>query len=184
MRRAARRTPPCAMQGPVRPKGALLIAASTTAITLLICGWFLLRGAGSPPASFIRPESLLALAALAVAAGLLAYAAHATAVGSRRDTERRFDGIIDSVADAILSIDAQQRVVLFNAAAERMFLIDATTALGQPLARFIPDRFREAHNSHVTRFRDTGVTKRRMGSLGALSALRANGEEFPIEASI
>lgn len=126
----------------------------------------------------------LALLALLGAIGLLAYAARMLALGARRDTEVRLVGIVDSVPDAIISIDTDQRVVLFNAAAERMFGIEAAAALGQPLERFIPARFRKAHSTHVQRFQDTGVTKRRMGALGALSGLRSNGEEFPIEASI
>src|SRR5205085_6545156 len=52
------------------------------------------------------------------------------------------------------------------------------------LDRFIPERFRHTHASHIKEFGGVGVTARRMGALGDLMALRANGEEFPIEASI
>jgi PAS domain S-box-containing protein len=96
----------------------------------------------------------------------------------------RFAGIIDSAMDAIITIDEGQRVVLFNAAAERVFGCAAAEALGQPLERFIPARFRAAHAAHIRAFAETGVTSRAMGKLGELSGLRANGQEFPIEAAI
>jgi PAS domain S-box-containing protein len=92
--------------------------------------------------------------------------------------------IIASAMDAIITIDADQRVILFNSAAEKMFGIPVEEALGQPIDRFIPARFRAAHRAHVPSFGETHVTKRRMGALGAIYGLRANGEEFPVEASI
>lgn len=101
-----------------------------------------------------------------------------------RESQARFEGVIESAMDAIISIDEGQRVVLFNAAAERMFGCAAAEALGQPVDRFIPERLRAAHHSHVRTFEATGVTSRAMGKLGDLTALRSDGREFPIEASI
>jgi PAS domain S-box-containing protein len=92
--------------------------------------------------------------------------------------------IIDSAMDAIISVDGNQRVTLFNTAAERMFACTAAEAIGQPLDRFIPARFRETHRQAVEDFGRTGATSRAMGHLRPLSGLRANGEEFPLEASI
>ncbi len=86
--------------------------------------------------------------------------------------------------DAIITVDESQHVVLFNAAAERIFQCSAAEAVGGPLDRFIPERFRAAHRAHVERFDARGVTMRRMGSDMVLYGLRADGEEFPIEASI
>ena len=101
-----------------------------------------------------------------------------------RRSQQQLAGLIDSAMDAIITIDDQQRIVLFNAAAERMFLFLAEDAIGQPLDRFIPESFRAGHKHHVKEFGNTHVTRRSMGTLGALYGLRADGEEFPIEASI
>ena len=101
-----------------------------------------------------------------------------------RESKERLAGIVSSAMDAIITVDDDQRVVLFNEAAERMFGCPAAEALGQPLNRFIPERFRGAHTEHVRRFGETGGTSRAMGRLSALAALRADGTEFPIEASI
>jgi PAS domain S-box-containing protein len=101
-----------------------------------------------------------------------------------RENRARLSGIIGSAMDAIISVDARQRITIFNAAAEKMFCCPARDALGQPLDRFIPPRFREAHRGHMTAFGRTGVTSRAMGHLQPISGLRADGEEFPIEASI
>src|SRR5438128_7839123 len=85
--------------------------------------------------------------------------------------------IIASAMDAIITIDADQRIVLFNSAAEKMFRIPVDEALGQPIDRFIPARYRAAHRTHVPSFGETHATKRRMGALGALYGLRADGDE-------
>jgi len=99
-------------------------------------------------------------------------------------SEARLGGIVGSAMDAIISVNREQRIVLFNAAAEKLFGCPASAALGQALDRFIPLRFREHHRQHVEDFGSTGVTSRSMRSLSVLSAMGADGLEFPIEASI
>jgi PAS domain S-box-containing protein len=101
-----------------------------------------------------------------------------------RRSEVRLAGIIGSAMDAIIAVDANQRIVTWNAAAERMFGYSSAEAINQPLDRFIPERYRERHSTHVSAFSTTGVTTRAMGYLQPLAALRADGTEFPIEASI
>jgi PAS domain S-box-containing protein len=103
---------------------------------------------------------------------------------SQRQSEQRLAGIISSAMDAVISVDAAQNIVLFNAAAEKMFRCPAAEAIGQPLGRFIPERFRGPHAGHVRAFAEEGTSSRAMGRLCTLAALRADGEEFPMEASI
>jgi PAS domain S-box-containing protein len=96
----------------------------------------------------------------------------------------RLLGIIRSSMEAIIAIDANQRIVIFNPMAERLFCCPASEALDSPLERFVPERFRAAHATHVRQFGVTGVSDRQMGGSRVLYGLRANGNEFPIEASI
>jgi PAS domain S-box-containing protein len=100
------------------------------------------------------------------------------------ESQDRLTGILGSATDAIITVDRQQCIVLFNAAAEKMFLCTAVEALGHSIERFMPQRFRAQHASHIQRFGETGVTNRAMGALGALWGVRSDGQEFQIEASI
>jgi PAS domain S-box-containing protein len=101
-----------------------------------------------------------------------------------QENQVRLDAIIESAMDAIITVDQEQRVVLFNAAAEKMFRCPAKEAIGNSIDRFIPRRFHAAHKSHVREFGRTGITNRTMGTTSTFWALRTNNEEFPIEASI
>jgi len=92
--------------------------------------------------------------------------------------------IIQSATEPIITIDESLRIVMFNPAAERVFLCRADEAIGANLDILIPTRFRAAHSRHVDRFKQTGISERQMGLGAPLWGLRANGEEFPMEASI
>ena len=99
-------------------------------------------------------------------------------------SESRLRGILDSAMDAIITVDERQRIVIFNAAAEKVFGCPREEALGSSLSWFIPQRFRDTHGDHIQRFPETGASSRRMGGQRIVTGLRRNGEEFPIEASI
>jgi len=101
-----------------------------------------------------------------------------------RRGEARLGGIIDSAMDAIISVDEAQRVVLFNRAAEEVFGLPAAQAIGRPLDDFIPPRYREQHRRDVEAFGRTGETMRTMHTPARAAGLRADGREFPIEATI
>jgi len=102
-----------------------------------------------------------------------------------RDDEARLSAIVGSAMDAIITVNEQQVITLFNPAAEKMFRCSAGEAIGRSLERFVPHRFRAAHAGHIKKFGETHVTRRKMSSEAtALFGLRVDGEEFPIEASI
>ena len=92
--------------------------------------------------------------------------------------------LLDSAMDAIITADEEQRIVMYNRAAERIFGWPSAEALGAPLTKLIPQRFRAHHAEHVRNFSATGVTSRRMGGSSIVYARRSNGEEFPVDASI
>jgi PAS domain S-box-containing protein len=101
-----------------------------------------------------------------------------------RASEERLAAIIGTAMDAIITVDEDQRVVLFNTAAEKMFRHVASEVIGHPLERLIPERFRAAHRRHIQRFGATGETSRSMHSIPTLFGKRSDGEEFPCEATI
>jgi PAS domain S-box-containing protein len=130
----------------------------------------------------------LAVLSLAIAAvvwlGLRGDVRGAHVRAALEEREARLGAIVDSAMDAVITVDAEQRIVLFNRAAEAIFRCRRDQVIGDRLDRLLPGRFRDAHRLHVKRFGETGVTNRRMGEGPALRGLRADGEEFPLEASI
>lgn len=99
-------------------------------------------------------------------------------------TQERLTGIIESAMDAIITTDESQRIILFNAAAQSLFGYTAGDAIGMSLNLLIPERFRKYHSLLVRQFGAEGITSRRMGTQRVVTAVRKDGTEFPIEASI
>lgn len=84
-----------------------------------------------------------------------------------RASERRLAAVVESALDAIVTADATGHIVLFNAAAEQMFGVRASDALGTPVARFLPDDAEAG---------DAGFPR-------SVVARRADGRSFPAEAA-
>ncbi len=103
---------------------------------------------------------------------------------SIQQSEARMEAIVRSALDAIISVDNARHVVLFNAAAERMFGCSAAQALGKPLDQFIPPRGYETDSAAGAGAAFWLEEIPAAEPLGSLKALRSSGEEFPIEASI
>ncbi|MDP3251824.1 MAG: PAS domain-containing sensor histidine kinase [Hydrogenophaga sp.] len=86
--------------------------------------------------------------------------------------------------EAVIVVDQGQRIVMINPAGLDMFRLQREQALGMHLEQLIPERLRELHARHVEQFGLSGQVERPMGARGQVRGLRANGEEFPLEAAI
>ena len=106
------------------------------------------------------------------------------AEGELLSNQAKLSAIVDSAMDAIISIDEDQRVVLLNPAAEVIFRCNAGQVIGQPVEQFIPEWFREAHGQLIRDFANSSVSRRNVRNGGMVTGLRADGTEFPVEASI
>ncbi len=101
-----------------------------------------------------------------------------------RTSEARLAAIVSLATDAIVSVDADYRIILFNTGAERIFGYTAEEIQGQPLDLLIPERYRERHGGHLAAFAASPVAARRMGERNSIFGCRKNGEIFPAEAAI
>jgi len=104
-----------------------------------------------------------------------------TALQEAWENAARYRVLTETAMDAILTIDEHQNIVLFNAAAERMFGCSAAEVIGQPLDRLLPGSLRAAHREHVRRFHGGASA---MARDTAIFGLRADGTQFPVEVSI
>lgn len=161
------------------PDRRLTIVVASLATILTVIG-----GLGSPSSD--RELALLnrVLTVFVLWFAAVLYLKRVATQASLEKSNLRLGGILESAMDAIVTIDVDQRVLLFNPAAEVMFHCPAGKAIGRPVDEFLPQRFRNAHQEHVREFSRTRVTSRRMGTLGTVTGLRSDGTQFPAEASI
>jgi PAS domain S-box-containing protein len=101
-----------------------------------------------------------------------------------RRSESRFEGILRIAEDAIISVDFNQRILLFNQGAEGVFGYAATEVIGQPLELLMPCRFADAHRGHFEEFAKSPDISRTMAQRREVFGRRKDGREFPAEASI
>ena len=100
-----------------------------------------------------------------------------------RRGEMRLERLIDAVTDGVVTIDDEQKIVLFNRAAETMFGIDAADALGSRVDRFIS----KAATAEDPAAADDAPAHSVVALTGAFHELvgkRQNGQAFPVEASL
>ncbi len=92
--------------------------------------------------------------------------------------------ILDIAEDAIISVDEDQRITLFNQGAEKVFGYTAQEVMGQPLDVLLPSRFVEEHHRHIAEFAESPDVARKMGERREVFGRRKDQTEFSAEASI
>ena len=111
-------------------------------------------------------------------------AEHLAAQDALRESEFRLASIVDIAADAIISVDEDQIITLFNQGAERIFGYEAAEAIGKPLDVLLPPDVHDVHRDHIHQFARSPDSARRMGERSEVRGRRKSGEIFPAEASI
>jgi two-component system cell cycle sensor histidine kinase/response regulator CckA len=157
------------------------ITATLTSV-LLAAYWLLSPLHSFRVASPLHQLDLLTMLITGTAISLITGKLHSS-LRVVRFVQMRLSAILNSAMDAIITVDEQQRVLLFNSAAENMFSCTAADAMGSSIGRFIPERLREKHAEHVREFAHSSESSRKM-SRNPVLGLRSTGDEFPIEASI
>ncbi|MCC0176708.1 PAS domain S-box protein [Waterburya agarophytonicola K14] len=113
-------------------------------------------------------------------------------ITERKQTERdlienqsKLAGILDNAGEAIITINEQQQIQLFNRSAEKVFGYQAEEIIGQPLDILLPTIFRQVHRNHVNQFGKAQEQSRTMAERNSnVLGRRKDGREFPAEASV
>jgi len=99
------------------------------------------------------------------------------------DSENIFQAITESATDAIISIDKEDNIVLWNQTAKKMFGYSAEEAIGNKLTIIMPEKYRQAHRKGILRNVSSGKSKM-VGKNYEVTALSKDGREFPVELSL
>jgi len=101
---------------------------------------------------------------------------------ARLYSEERYRVVVETASDAVVSIDDKGSIVFANPATATIFGYDPAELAGKPLTLLMPEYMRELHQTGFKRYLATG--QRHINWQGTeLTALRKNGEEFPVEVS-
>ncbi|MGH9944489.1 MAG: two-component regulator propeller domain-containing protein, partial [Pyrinomonadaceae bacterium] len=123
----------------------------------------------------------LTLAAFFVAAVIYAFVRSRIArLRALRESETRFRTLAETASDAIITIDAESRIIFVNPAAERMFGYAAGEMLDASLTIIMPEYLRHLHRAGLDRYIRTG-RKHTSWDAVELPGLHKNGHEIPLE---
>jgi PAS domain S-box-containing protein len=101
---------------------------------------------------------------------------------ARRYSEEQYRTVVETATDAVVSIDENSKILFVSPATTKIFGYDTSELIGRPLMMLMPESLRKLHKAGFRRYLATG--ERHLNWQGAeLTALRKNGQEFPVEVS-
>ena len=99
-----------------------------------------------------------------------------------KSSEERYRVIVEAASDEVISMDESGGIQLANPATARIFGYDPVELIGKPLTVLMPEFMRKLHEAGFRRYLATG--QRHLNWQGTeVTALRKNGQEFPVEVS-
>ena len=101
-----------------------------------------------------------------------------------RTSEERLNCILSSALDAIITIDAEQRITLLNRAAEKIFRCSAEPMIGQSFMPLLSRRFGNLLKGYCLAVQPATVNSQQLWAPEGLTARRCDGEEFLVEATL
>ena len=102
-----------------------------------------------------------------------------------RENQQKLAGILDNADEAIITIDEQQNIQLFNQGAEEIFGYQAREIIGQPIDVLLPEVFRQMHRQHVKNFGQSKQQSRKMTQRNSkVFGRHKDGHQFSAEASV
>ena len=101
-----------------------------------------------------------------------------------RKSEERLASVLASAMDAIITLDSEQRITLFNPAAEKVFRCQAAQVIGQPFEPFLSKRFGNLLKGYCLAVQPAMINSQQLWAPEGLTARRQDGEEFPVEATL
>jgi PAS domain S-box-containing protein len=102
----------------------------------------------------------------------------------RQAAADRFRKVLELAGDGIVAVDEDQRINLFNSAAEKIFGYQTNEVVGQPLDMLLPLSVVEVHRKHINDFSRAAELSKNMSSRRSVLGRRKSGEEFRAEATI
>ena len=96
---------------------------------------------------------------------------------------KRLDGLIDTIADGVITIDSSGGIRSANSAARRMFGYTVEEMLGRNVNMLMPEPYRSAHDGYLRHYLATG--ERKIIGIGReVTGRRKDGSTFPLELTV
>ena len=99
-------------------------------------------------------------------------------------TTSRIQSVVDAAYDAIITIDQEHNITLFNRAAENLFGYDSSEMIGQPIIQLLPEKLRQHHSEYIHQFARSPVHSRQMNERNLIYGRHRDGTLLPVEIAI